>query len=162
MNIIISLVLILSVIGIAVVVYLLKNSKKDKLSFKESLDLTELPVVTFYNSGLKLNFLLDTGSNVNLLNKKLSDKLKKEFVNSELNVYGVGGVQNSVEASCCSMEITNGSLKFTDNFYLIDLEDTFSEIKKSSGVQIHGILGSLFFNKYRYILDFNKMIAYVK
>jgi hypothetical protein len=162
MNIIISLVLILSVIGITVVVYLLKNNKKDKLSFKESLDLTELPVVTFYNNGLKLNFLLDTGSNVNLLNKKLSEKLKKEFVNSELNVYGVGGVQNSVEASCCNMEITNGNLKFTDNFYLIDLEETFSEIKKSSGVQIHGILGSLFFNKYRYILDFNKMIAYVK
>ena len=32
------------------------NKKKVKMSFKESMNLTELPVITFYNESTKLNF----------------------------------------------------------------------------------------------------------
>ena len=44
------------------------NKRKTGISFKESIDLTELPVITMYNGGQKLNFLLDTGSNISHLN----------------------------------------------------------------------------------------------
>ena len=37
--------------------------KKFNISFKEAMELVELPIITFYNKGQKLNFLLDTGSN---------------------------------------------------------------------------------------------------
>ena len=41
----------------------LKRSNRKKISFKEALSLTELPVVTFIGKGKKLNFLIDTGAN---------------------------------------------------------------------------------------------------
>ena len=43
-----------------------------------------------------------------------------------------------------------------------DLDKPFNNIKKESGVTIHGILGNNFFKKYKYVLDFDKLIAYSK
>ena len=43
-----------------------------------------------------------------------------------------------------------------------NMSEAFGFIKKESGVQIHGILGSLFFQKYKYILDFDSLKAYIK
>ena len=43
-----------------------------------------------------------------------------------------------------------------------DMSSSFDVIKRSTGVNIHGILGTAFFNKYKYILDFDKLIAYSK
>ena len=35
-----------------------------------------------------------------------------------------------------------------------------STMKKEYGVTIHGLLGTGFFQKYKYVLDFNEMVAY--
>ena len=40
--------------------------------------------------------------------------------------------------------------------------DSFDEIKTESGVQIHGILGSQFFVKHEWIIDFEKQSVYMK
>ena len=39
------------------------------MSFREALDLVGLPIVTFYQGDKKLNFLLDTGANLSVINK---------------------------------------------------------------------------------------------
>ena len=52
--------------------------------------------------------------------------------------------------------------KFEEEFSITDLDGAFDIIKKENGVQIHGILGSKFFEKYKYILDFKELIAYIK
>ena len=51
----------------------IKKSNRKKISFKEAIDLTELPVVTFISKGRKLNFLLDTGANNSILNASVAE-----------------------------------------------------------------------------------------
>ena len=69
----------------------LKKSNRKKISFKEALDLTELPVVTFIGKGRKLNFLIDTGANNSILNESVANKMKlkcEEFDGVETNTAG--------------------------------------------------------------------------
>ena len=48
---------------------------KTKISFKESLDLVELPVITFMNNNKKLNLLIDSGSDISYLCSKVISEL---------------------------------------------------------------------------------------
>jgi hypothetical protein len=42
------------------------------------------------------------------------------------------------------------------------LDTSFSDIKKKRGITLHGVLGSDFLNRYSYIVDFEKYLAYPK
>ena len=136
------------------------KKSKSRISFKESMDLTELPVVTFYNNNQKLNFLLDTGSNDSHINMSVLPNLEHEILQYQKNLIGVEG--NPIECLFCNMAITYKDQKFEGDFSVTELDDAFNAIKQESGVQIHGILGSKFFQKYRYVLDFDSLIAYLK
>lgn len=129
-----------------------------KLSFKESMDLTELPVITMYQGEKKFNFLLDTGSNDSILSKAASRKLKGTYADCQKTIEGLGSV-NAIRACVTTLEYKN--LKFDAEFLVSEgIGDTFNSIKKATGVQIHGILGTKFLQKYKYVLDFNELIAY--
>lgn len=137
-----------------------KQKKREIMSFREAMDLVELPIVTFYNKNTKLNFLLDTGSDLSYINKSALSSLEYKEVNESRNIISVGG--NSQSLGCCDMAVTYRNQKFIDRFYISDLDEAFGAIKAETGVQIHGILGSKFFAKYKYILDFESLIAYSK
>ena len=77
-----------------------------------------------------------------------------------MNIMGMEG--NIVNNKFCSMNVTYKNQQFVSDFCITDLTQAFDNVKKESGVQIHGILGSLFFQKYKYILDFGSLIAYSK
>ena len=62
------------VVFVALIVNAVEDHKRNgepHMSFKESMDLVELPIITFYNNGKKLNFLLDTGANNSIINLSL-------------------------------------------------------------------------------------------
>lgn len=158
------IVILLAVILVAVIVNGIESyrrqKKKEIMSFREAMDLTELPIVTFYNNDKKLNFLLDTGSDLSHINKSLLPSLKYKEIDESRNIISVGG--NTQSLGCCDMAVTYKNKKFIDRFYISDLDEAFGVIKAETGVQIHGILGSKFFAKYKYILDFESLIAYSK
>lgn len=140
----------------------LKRSNRKKISFKEALDLTELPVVTFIGKGKKLNFLIDTGANNSILNESVATKMKlkwEEFDGVETNTAG-GNINLN--------RVTNLVIKFDDKreydecFLISNMDDAFNSIKTETGVMIHGILGSNFFAKYKYIIDYDSLALYVK
>ena len=137
-----------------------KQKKRENISFKEAMDLVELPIITFYNKDKKLNFLLDTGSDLSYINKSILPSLEYIEINESRNIISVGG--NSQSLGCCDMTVTYKSQKFIDRFYISDLDEAFGAIKAETGVQIHGILGSKFFVKYKYVLDFKDLIAYIR
>lgn len=157
-------VILLAVILLAIIINgaedYCRQKKRENMSFREAMDLVELPVVTFYNKDTKLNFLLDTGSDLSYINKSILPSLKYKEVNESRNIISVGG--NSQTLGCCDMTVTYRNQKFIDRFYISDLDEAFRAIKAETGVQIHGILGSKFFAKYKYILDFESLIAYSK
>lgn len=164
--------MVLEIIGIILAVVILsiiingvedyyKQSKRVNMSFKEAMDLVELPVVTFLNGDKKLNFLLDTGSNISQINSSILPLLDyKKVEEKNMGITGIEG--NKVNTEFCEMTITYKSQEFTGEFCIHDLDDAFAIVKEESGVQIHGILGSLFFQKYKYVFDFQSLTAYSK
>lgn len=158
------IVILLVVIFVAVTVNGIESyrrqKKKEVMSFREAMDLVELPIITFYNNDKKLNFLLDTGSDLSYINKSILPSLEYKKIDESRNIISVGG--NTQSLGCCDMTVTYKNKKFIDRFYISDLDEAFGAIKAETGVQIHGILGSKFFTKYKYILDFESLIVYSK
>lgn len=136
------------------------NRKKVRMSFRESMNLTELPVVTFYNGTNKLNFLLDTGSNMCVINSRNIESLSYTRLDEKGSIHGMEG--NVINVEHISMNFTHNGKPYTSTFQVVDIQEAFDRVKQESGVTIHGILGSKFFEEYKYVLDFNELIAYSK
>lgn len=158
----IALCVIFLIIAVAVTSGVIAGVRKksSEISFREAMDLAELPVITFYNGDKKINFLLDTGSNISYLNESIVSSLVTESTGEESNIIGIEG--NKVNCKICKMIIRRKNQEFKEEFSIADLDKAFSIVKKESGVQIHGILGSRFFEKYKYVLDFKDYVAYVR
>ena len=164
--------MVLEVIGIILAVIILsiiingiedycKQSKRVNMSFKEAMDLVEFFVFFFFFGDKKLNFLLDTGSNISQINSSILPLLDhKKIEEKNMDVTGIEG--NKVNTEFCEMTITYKGQEFIGDFCIHDLDDAFAIVKEEAGVQIHGILGSLFFQKYKYVFDFASLIAYSK
>lgn len=155
---IILILIIVSILG--VYLYKKKCILDNALSFRDSMSLTELPVVTFYNGHKKLNLLLDTGSSECIINKTCLDTIWYKETDSYKEVFGMEG--NIVRNPVISTIISYSGLKFDIDMVAMDMTQAFDAIKKESGVTIHGILGSNFFSRYRYVLDFDKLMFYKK
>lgn len=133
----------------------------DKVSFKESLDLCDLPVITFINNDVKLNFLLDTGANKSVINcDTLTLPIEYNKSDKSGTIFGMEG--NAQEVSYINMDISYKDRVFNDTFQVLDMSAAFDRIKKNDGVTLHGVLSHNFFQKYKYVLDFDELIAYSK
>lgn len=155
--------IILALIIISAIVYYFYKKRaieNTALSFRDSMSLTELPVVTFYSGHKKLNLLLDTGSSECIINKTCLGSMWYKDTDSYKEVFGMEG--NTIRNSVISTIISYSGLKFDVDMVAVDMTQAFDAIKKESGVTIHGILGSNFFSRYKYILDFDKLMFYKK
>lgn len=152
-------ILLLTIIAL-MCYYLFKHITKREvcISFKESLDLTDLPIITMENDGNKFHFLLDTGSNLNHISTHCAELFDGEVLNTGSSIMGIDG--NSTVYRNAKVTLSYNNYKFEDEFTLTDLEQAFKSVKESCGIEIHGILGSNFFKKYGYILDFNELKFY--
>lgn len=153
--------IILAVIVIFAVIFNgIEDYSKDReaMSFREAMDLVDLPVITFYNENTKLNLLLDTGSSMNVINSTILANLVYTKLKDSGIVYGMEG--NTIDVEYISMSITHGKDSYSSTFQIVDMQKAFDKIKSEYGVQIHGILGSSFFKEYEYMLDFKSLIAY--
>lgn len=137
------------------------HHKGNKMSFREAMDLTELPIVTFYQGNEKFNFLLDTGSNHSHISTEASERIKGTPMTGEVNVSGSGGSVNVTKA-------IQSELSYKDDVYNVvlligdHLNEAFKSMKENTGVSVHGIIGSTFLNENKYVLDFDELVAYTK
>ena len=139
----------------------LVGTPKNAISFKSGMDLTELPVVTLYQGDKRFNFLLDTGSNDSIIDKNIINEIEHSVIEGlQSNLIGLEG--NLQKTEICSIELSYKDEKYKHEYLICDMKDAFGHIKKTSGVTLHGIIGSKFFNKFRYVLDFAELIAYSK
>ena len=136
------------------------GQSNDSMSFMESMNLIGLPIVTFFQGDKKFNFLLDTGSNRSIIDENILPQIKHgDIRKTNSSLTGLGGTYENL--CMCSLSFYYKDKEYSYDEYLIqDMKCAFDSIKKESGVNLHGILGAGFFNKFKYILDFNKLIAY--
>ena len=154
MELINSIIIVLSTVliagGLAFIVDKVRHKNDVQVSFKESLDLCDLPVITFYNNGRKINFLLDTGANLSVIDSNILNQFKYEECNITGVVYGIEGNTQNIEY--VTMDILYKDMNFNEQFQVMDMSVAFSNVKSESGVIFHGILGNNFFKKYKYIM----------
>jgi len=155
-----AIIIVLVEILLVGAVYAYENRKSSRISFKETLDLTNLPIITFYNNNTKLHFLLDTGSNRSILNQSELQFCTYRTTNTANELSGLDGVKRVVEN--VEIGLQYGDKVFTEEFQTPDMSEVFGSIKAETGVTIHGILGNTFFNRYKYIIDFDKCVFYSK
>lgn len=129
-----------------------------RISFKESMDLVELPIITFINGDKKFNFLFDTGASLSSINQECLNTFEHKETSQYGSVYGVDGNRQS-------LTYVDGNLNYRgriyeERFQVVDLSQAFNNIKQDYGVTLHGILGNSFFQKYKYVLDFSELVAY--
>ena len=125
---------------IVLIIDLFMKSKKDVLSFYESMSLTQLPIIILKISGQDFNFLLDTGSNSGYIDKALIDtKVVTDFTDTEHTTESTG-----IDGKTLNLPIINITLStqkgptMNGNFIVRDMSDAFSVVKQNSGVTIHG------------------------
>lgn len=133
----------------------------ETMSFMESMNLVDLPIVTFFQGNNRFNFLLDTGSNSCVVDKRVLSKLKYKLIKENSStLMGMDGIRHDVDT--CEITLFYKDKEYTYDYIIQDMAGPFEDIKQASGVIIHGILGSKFFNKFKYVLDFKELIAYSK
>lgn len=136
------------------------NDTSDAVSFKSSMDLTGLPIVTFYQGEKKLNFLLDTGATDSIIDSNVLDSIEHAESDAATTLMGIDGKKKIVPFCLITLSYNNKDYTFT--YLANDMSEAFAHVKNDTGVSLHGIIGSNFFNKFKYILDFNELIAYSK
>lgn len=76
MEFVLKIVFVLLLVGVAALVAHIVDKMRggitplDRMSFRETMDLTGLPIVTFRQGENKINFILDTGAAASLVDKR--------------------------------------------------------------------------------------------
>lgn len=134
--------------------------KRSTISFGQGFALTELPVISLYQGNKTFNFLLDTGSNDSIIDSNALDKVEHEASDKESTLFGMEG--NTKIVKKCNITVSYDGMDFPYEYLICDMKEAFGKIKSETGVTLHGIIGSKFLNDYKYVLDFESLIAYSK
>lgn len=134
--------------------------KPNVMSFKAGFDLTDMPVITLYQGEKKFNFLLDTGSTDSIIDENIVKEIEYKPIDMKANLFGMEGNTKTVHA--CEITLYFNENGYTYDYLINDMSQAFKQIKDTTGVTLHGIIGSKFFNKFKYVLDFDELIAYSK
>ena len=129
--------------------------RKKRISFKEAIDLTGFPIITFKSKTKTFNFLIDTGSNCSVIDERVVHKIEGNKTGEKATLAGLDGIERKVEFFKAILYYEDKEL--IEDFQITDLSMPFGSIKKEHGVTLHGILGSTFFIKYKSLIDFNKL-----
>lgn len=135
-----------------------KRRNKTAVSFFETLNLVGLPIITVNNNGHRLNFLLDTGSNTSYINEGSMGLLDYRKTDDTGKIIGMNGSVSAGEF--VEMDISYRDNTFSETFLTANLNELFAKIKANKGIELHGLIGVSFFDRYRYILDFKEYAAY--
>lgn len=133
------------------------------VSFSKGFKSPNIPLATFHQEGKELTFLLDTGSEFNVTNKKVLSEVSHTMLNNGQNTHSLSGVGGTEEVSTCSITFKCDDEEYTENFLVSSSIDAAIEgIRKEHGITIHGILGSVFLKEHNIVMDFNNFMAYSK
>ena len=132
------------------------------ISFREVFDLIGFPIITFTQNGKKFHFLFDTGTNHNVIDSNVLKYLDYEKVDNKekTTLSGMDGIQHKVDL--CNITLNYKDQAYPFIYLAKDLKETFKLFKKDFGIQLSGMIGTEFFAKYQYVIDFKDFVAYSK
>lgn len=137
-----------------------RNDYNTTISFKETLDLVEVPVATFKfkdnNDKLfKMSFVIDTGASTSFISKDSIDRIGKKYKDFFEFKEEICSANKSVSGSeAYSVRFFYDNSVFITNFTVMDINSIIDYIKREYGITISGVIGSEFFNKESADIDF--------
>jgi hypothetical protein len=150
-----------------------KLNKSNSIDYKYKIDFnkvgfenTDYPLIKLKIRGKYKHFLLDSGANINAISFKAMKSLVKE--DELLEIVGnnkISGIEGESQESYQVIRetISINKDKFTEPFSLMtSWESLRSQISKAAKVDVIGLLGSEFFSKAKWVLDFDKLVVWVK
>ena len=130
------------------------------ITFSQGFISPNIPIATFYQGNKELNFIIDTGSDDNVINKEALDNIEYEKTDHKGTLSGVGG---TYEVEGCNITFQYEGETFTGMFIISDtLKEAFDNIRKCHAIPLHGMLGSKFLKENNIVLDFKNLTAYSK
>ena len=139
-----------------------KDNHNSFLSFSLAKGFTSpnIPIATFYQGNKELNFIIDTGSDDNVISKEALKDIQYEKIDHKGTLSGIGGIY---EVEGCNITFQHEGESFTGMFIISDnLKEAFDNIRKCHAIPLHGMLGSKFLKKNDIVLDFKNLTAYSK
>ena len=138
-----------------------RNRNERAMQFNQSLFLKEktIPVIAFKLDNDKINLILDTGSEVNILNEDYYKSHSEHFilidsVNNSINT--VNGVV--LQKTYIAETVLNDSINIC--FNVMDITDMVDNIFYNQQMIVNGLLGIDFFYDNNVVIDFkNKKLS---
>lgn len=114
------------------------------------------PIVAAKINGKTAYFLIDTGSDISILDEKNTDSFKFRISHSKEeshNIEGINGVKKNLNrVKFCTLVLGNSEMK--GSLFALDLSHLVSLVRKKSHITIHGIIGSDLMRKYDFTIDY--------
>lgn len=145
------------IVVIALIANGIEDSSKSVITipFEDSMNSVGVPIATFVHNGKELNFLLDTGGDYSYIDQSIISELKAKK-RSKKSISVVTGSGSMSTSGKITIEMSYDGNSLEEEFIISDiregLESAFGNVMK-----VHGVLGSSFFNKYGYVIDFSRL-----
>lgn len=138
------------------------NSKDEIiLSFVEHKnDGFKIPIVSYTVNGEEIHFIVDTGSNISIIDYMWYSKHTKLFTKQKetyINYVGISGLSANKKAIYLTGILDNKPVSFTSS----DLSE-IRKVTNNYGLKVIGILGSIFLEENDYIIDYSAKAIYKK
>lgn len=116
------------------------------------------PIIQAEINGKKGYFLVDTGSDISVINSSDLKRFKLDAFKTYGNhkrAIGFDGTTKSI------MKIKNAEVVFGEHydhsqFYSLDIDNLASTIEAKTNIKIHGIMGTDLLTKYNCVIDYNQ------
>lgn len=133
------------------------------VSFSQGFTSPNIPIASFQQGNKDIVFLLDTGSDNNVVNKSALNHIEHQMhVPEEGKKTTLSGVNGTTEVETCTIGFSCDGEDYEADFMVADLDEAFGVINRSHCITIHGILGSKFLRSHNVVLDFKNLAAYSK
>ena len=117
-----------------------------------------LPLLIVKAQAKNLCFLLDTGSNINVLDRRVAEFFQLSGGTAKQRQFGIDGELQTTDIVELAFSLEEQEYKA--NFSVMDLSSAFGKVEEESGIQIHGLLGCSFMEQQKWILDFERLCLY--
>ena len=115
-----------------------------------------LPLLIVKAQAKNLCFLLDTGSNINVLDRRVAEFFQLSGGTAKQRQFGIDGELQTTDV--VELDFSLEEQEYKANFSVMDLSSAFGKVEEESGIQIHGLLGCSFMEQQKWILDFENLI----
>ena len=117
----------------------------------------DIPLLIVKAQAKNLCFLLDTGSNINVLDKRVAEFFQLSGGTAQQQQFGIDGTLQTTDVE---LTFSLEEREYKADFSVMDLSSAFGKVEEESGIQIHGLLGCSFMEQQKWVLDFEKLCLF--